>query len=246
MTTAGSALITIDANKLAAQNAIAKLKQFFEENQELTVLSNQSESLCEQADELKTISTAEQYTSAGELAVSLATVTAEVTAILNPYTEQRKLFNKSMIEIEKSYLEPAEVSRKQLKQAMGSFEQVQEVIRRQEESRQAAIAKQEQEAAALVEAQRLEAEGKTEEAAQVVQEAIEAPAPVVVTPKSYAKVSGVSLRTTWHWKFEENLDKLPEADLRKLISLLIIKDPGDEISCSGIAFCCSRQKHNPC
>jgi hypothetical protein len=90
---------------------------------------------------------------------------------------------------------------------------------RHERERQAAEARQrEREAAAIAEAAMLERAGEHAYAAAVVNEAIAAPAPVVVLPDAMKAIPGLKFRRTWKWRYVGDdraraLELLPRAYL---------------------------------
>lgn len=93
-----------------------------------------------------------------------------------------------------------------LKRKMTAYEQEERRKAREEQAR----LQKEQEDARLAEAARLEAEGKRAEAEHVLEEAADAPAPLVATPgKTLGNYGGTSFtRKTWHYEITD-FDQIP-------------------------------------
>ncbi len=138
-----------------------------------------------------------------------------------PLKQQIDQLKRAALEREREVAEPMErAEREYLKPAMMKYDQqVADQRRRDEQAAQSQL-KKEREDEALARASKLEAEGKTQEAAAVVEEPIVTPA--VVIPDTN-KTKGISYKTDW--KFEIiNKDLIPRAYLKV-----------DEVAIRGIA-----------
>lgn len=92
--------------------------------------------------------------------------------------------------------EAAQILNKKLRE----FDAEQERLRREREAAESARLKKEQEAAAVAEAESLQAIGETELAEQVILQAIETPAPVVVLQSAVPKMHEMQARETWQFE----------------------------------------------
>lgn len=144
------------------------------------------------------VSNAEDYTSAGEFLVQIKGVRKRIADTFDKPIKDAHAAHKSIIAAKKEHDAPLEEAEKLVKEKMGEWQREQERKRREEEDRLRREEQRKAEERALAEAERLENEGKTEQA-QAVIEAPPPPAPVVV-PSVVPKAQGVSHRINWKWR----------------------------------------------
>ncbi len=100
---------------------------------------------------------------------------------------------------ETAQLKPIKEERNRMAGLIVGWEREQERRRREADLRQQAALQQRLQDTAVEEAAALESAGEPDLAAQVLEQALDAPAPVVVTPSATVAVAGVSVRE--HWQF---------------------------------------------
>jgi len=148
--------------------------------------------------------------SAGEAALMKHEAKALLKQIgdtFDPLIESAHKQHRALIATKKSFTDP--IDRNVLlpvNTALTGYERRCEQQRREEHERQMAAARREREAVAFAEAQMLAAQGEHEAAEQVLEQEIEAPAPVVMVPRE--KIEGVSFRSVWDWWITD-LGKIP-------------------------------------
>jgi hypothetical protein len=81
-----------------------------------------------------------------------------------------------------------------------ALERLEAQRRREEEQRLAAIAQQEERERLAREAEHLEARGEPELAAQVLEQAVHAPPPVITVASTLPATKGVTTRENWQWR----------------------------------------------
>lgn len=116
--------------------------------------------------------------------------------------------HKDLLSKKKSFTDPVESVLNVLKRQMSDFQMKLERERRAEEAKRAEAARLEAQEQAMREAVLLESQGEKEAAEEVIQQAIEAPAPAVSLPKFQSSDFGRTTRTVWKWKIVD-LTKLP-------------------------------------
>lgn len=149
---------------------------------------------------LITVVDAEQYTEACEFIRAISRTRKEVEETFGPIKKKAHETWKESVAQEKKYLDPLEKAEKVVKGKIGIYLDAEEKKRLELEAAEREKARKEQDERALLEAAELERQGNTAAAEQVVQEAVSAPAPVVVIPKTVAKQEGISARKTWHFR----------------------------------------------
>lgn len=105
--------------------------------------------------------------------------------------------HKGAVANKKTDVDPLLVAEKLVKGKIIDYDEAEELARVQREQEKARRQKEIDDAAALKAAEALQAQGETELANQVIEEAAAAPAPVVVEQSTVQKFSGVSARETW-------------------------------------------------
>lgn len=192
-------------------------------------LSTQSTSLATKVKsitvvDMKTANQAAEYRTAGKA------ILKQIDDMFDPVIKSAHEQHKKAIALKKQFTDPINANViTPVNSQLTAFERKREQERQAEQRRLQEEARKEQEQRALEEAQHLQAQGQHEAAEQVVQEAIEAPAPVVLVEKE--KIEGVSMRSVWKWEIVD-LAKIPH-------NLLVVsKNPANglnqEISTTGI------------
>ena len=103
----------------------------------------------------------------------------------------------------KKHMDPLLKAEGDVKLKVGQFRLLEERKRRAEEQRLADIAKKEADERAMAEAAQLAANGEKELADIVIQEAVAAPAPVVVLESSVPRQEGISGRVNWDFRITD-------------------------------------------
>lgn len=145
----------------------------------------------------------ETYIAAGQLAHRIAERRKEVDEAFAPIIAQTRKAWQTAIDQKKRYLVPLELGQGEIDRKILQWDSAQRELRRRQEEELAAQKKREQEEQAIAEAAELARQGDHDLAEEVLQQAVEAPAPVVVVPNMTApKLEGFSKRTVWKWKVE--------------------------------------------
>ena len=109
---------------------------------------------------------------------------------------------KGICDKEGAALKPIKAARDRLAGLIYAWEQELQRLRREQELAESKRLQEQQQAQALEEAIALNDAGAVEMAEQVVEQAIAAPAPVVVLPSKAVRVDGVSIRENWTFAYE--------------------------------------------
>lgn len=117
-----------------------------------------------------------------------------------PFTDMAHKLHKALVARRDEIKAPLETIDTKLKNAIILFKADDDRRRREEEARLAETQRKADEARAATEAAALEAAGEPELAAAVLEQAIDAPAPVVVLQDT-TKVDGMSYRREWKWRW---------------------------------------------
>ena len=149
------------------------------------------------------ITTAEQMKAAAEKSKTIKAQMEEVDSAFDDLIKEAHSHHKNLIARKNKYWKPLSDALALIKRLMGRYEQAEEEKRRQLERELAAEAKRKADEQALAEAARLEKEGDSHGANQVLEEAMMAPAPVVVAQKTTPKVEGVSYRSVWRFRIKD-------------------------------------------
>lgn len=102
---------------------------------------------------------------------------------------------------ETAQLKPIKDARTRLAGLIFNYEQELQLVRREQERKAQEEEQQRREAAALEEASALSDQGAPEMAEQVLEQAIAAPAPVVIIPSRAVEVDGVTIRENWQFAY---------------------------------------------
>ena len=155
------------------------------------------------------INDAESYTFGAELLLGIKSLRKEVDATFDPLTQSAFENHRKIVAAKRKAETPLSEAEQTIKGAMVAFDREQQRLARIEEERQREIARREEEDRRLAEAALLEAEGTqfgdaamVAQAQQIVEEAIQRPAPVAIAPvlKATPKVSGISMKKSWAFR----------------------------------------------
>ena len=145
-----------------------------------------------------TISSAQDYTAAGEFVKSVDGLIREVEGSFKPLIEKAHMTHKAMIAEMNRHLTPLQTAKTMARGLMIGWDRLQEMKRREDEARLQDLARKVEEDAQLIAALAAEAAGLEDEAEAILKEEIYVP-PVIVS-KDVPKVQGVQFRTVWRWK----------------------------------------------
>lgn len=124
----------------------------------------------------------------------------DVEGWFKPLKEWAYRLHRAVCDREASVLKPLIAFESAAKTNAQEFRRKEERARREEEQRLQEIARRDEQERLAREAASLEARGETQLAAQVLEQAVAAPAPVVVLPTQIADTKGVSYRANWKWR----------------------------------------------
>lgn len=170
-------------------------------------LSSETNSIAVQAKAI-TVTDAASYQKASALIDTGNEILKEIGATFDPLIKNAHQLHKDLIAKKNVFAAPIEAALSAKKREMGNWQMEQDRLRRAEEARLAEEARKHAEALAVAEAQVLAQHGQTEAADEVIQQAIEAPAPTIVLPKFQSTDYGRSTRSVWRWKIVD-LTKIP-------------------------------------
>lgn len=188
---------------------------------DITVINNQANSAQTQLSKIGRIETAEQYEQAADLVKFGLTVLETIDETFDDHIAQAHQLHKGLLATKKRFADPVNAGVATVKQLIGDYQIREERRRKDEEERVAHVALKAQQESMFQEAQRVAAEGNHEEAEQIVNEALTAPAPTVIIPRSVTRVQGVSRRENWQFRIVDE-SKIPDeywvVDEKKLAS----------------------------
>lgn len=176
------------------------------------------------------IASTEDYEDACTFLQFIAGRKKQVDEVFDPIVKKAHETHKEAVAQKKKVMDPLVMAELTVKGKVRSYSDEQERIRKAEEIRLQAEAKAAADAAALVEAAQLEAQGDKELADLVIENAASAPAPVVVLPPATPRVSGVSTRSNWKFRYRNgelaSLKELVQAAAKddSLLAYLTHKD----------------------
>ena len=153
-----------------------------------------------------TISSAQDYTAAGEFVKSVDGLIREVEGSFKPLIEKAHMTHKAMIAEMNRHLTPLQTAKTMARGLMIGWDRLQEMKRREEEARLQDLARKVEEEAKIQAALQAAIEGRPEEADAILNEEIYVP-PVIVK-KDVPKVQGVRFQTVWRWRIKD-LSKIP-------------------------------------
>lgn len=123
-----------------------------------------------------------------------------VQAFFAPFKNMAHQLHKALCDRENEILGPILRLDGHLRDAISGYKSEQDRLRRLEEQRQAEERHQAEQTRLAAEAAALETSGDVEMAAAVIEQAITAPAPVVVLPDVTKSVEGLKFRRAWKWR----------------------------------------------
>lgn len=124
----------------------------------------------------------------------------EVESWFKPLKDFAYRLHRMVCDREAAVLRPLTAFEALAKENAQAFRRQEERKRRDEEQRLQEIARREEQERLQREAELLEQRGEPELAAQVIEQAISAPAPVVVVPSALPETRGVAYRANWKWR----------------------------------------------
>jgi hypothetical protein len=154
--------------------------------------------LTAQAEELS-VEDQHSYEEAAEFLKSVKALAGEITDTFGPIKDKAHQAHKEACAQEKKFLDPLNQIEARVKQKMTTYYLAEEKKRREEQLRLEAEAKKKQEEEALRNAEHLEAQGHGEEAAAVIQDAIDT-VPVVNPTTEQPSAAGVSVRKVFKYR----------------------------------------------
>jgi hypothetical protein len=146
------------------------------------------------------VATHEQYTEACDFIKAVARTRKEVEDTFGPIKQKAHAAWKETVAQENKFLAPLDQATTLVKGKIGSFLAEQERQRRAEEEKAREIARKEAEDRAIAEAAELARQGESKAAEQVIEQAVSAPAPVVVIPNAVQKQEGIATRKVWKYR----------------------------------------------
>lgn len=151
-----------------------------------------------------TVTDSNTYAQAGEMVRGLKALAKRITEYMADDIKRAHELHKSLTRKRAQAVDPIEAEARRLGREMAAWDAEQQRRRREEEARLAREAKAREEALALEQAALMREQGVPEaEAMAVVEQAIEAPAPVVTLAPAAPKVEGVSYRSDWRFEITD-------------------------------------------
>jgi len=147
-----------------------------------------------------TVRNVEEYERGVNLVRHISDLRKQIEETFNPIVAKAYAAHKEAVAQRDKFLKPLDINRAEVDRKLLTFKSEQERKRRDEERRLAEEARRKAEADALAEAAELERNGEKELAAQIVEQQIVAPAPVVSVPTTVPKVAGFTTQKIWRWK----------------------------------------------
>lgn len=138
------------------------------------------------------------YTDAGTFLRLIKTRRAKIADTFNEPINAAHRAHKAMLAAKQEHDKPAADAERIVKNKMGAYQAEEERKRRVEENRLREIARKEEEDRRLAEAAWLEAQGRKEQAEQVISAPV--PTPTVVVPSQVPKAEGISTRKVWKYR----------------------------------------------
>lgn len=132
----------------------------------------------------------------------------QIAETFDPLVANAHKLHKDLLGTKKQFADPIEAALRSIKRQMADWQMKLERERRAKEAEESEKARKE----ALEQAQRealvLEGQGEAEAAEEIVQQAIEAPAPAISLPAFNSSEFGRTTRSVWKWKIVD-LSKIP-------------------------------------
>lgn len=171
------------------------------------------------------VKTENDYATASKYKDTAKAILDEIGKTFDSHIAAAYKAHKDLIATKKKFSDPVEAVVRGLNGQMSAFTEQKKRETRLEEARLAEESRKHQETIAASHAAQLELQGHHEAAAQVIEEAIAAPTPVVMMERFNPNDYGRSERTAWKWKI---------TDLKKLNLEMLQVVNGNEISTTGI------------
>jgi hypothetical protein len=147
-----------------------------------------------------TVVDAEEYEFACSFLSMISKRKRQVGETFDPIVQKAHAAWKEAIAQREKFLKPLDQAEMDVKRKVTVWRMEEDRKRRLEEERLSEIARKEREEAAIAEAAALEANGEKELADMVMQEAAEAPAPIVVAMSTVPWQEGIAKKTTWKFR----------------------------------------------
>jgi hypothetical protein len=147
-----------------------------------------------------TVGDSEDYEMACSFLTLIATRKKQVGETFDPIVQKAYAAWKEATAQRSKFLDPLDEAEINVKRKVTVWRLESERLRQEKEARDAAIAKKAADDQALQEAEQLIANGEPELADMVLQNAAEAPPPVVVAPSTVPKQEGIAKKTTWKFR----------------------------------------------
>lgn len=169
-----------------------------EQTPEIIEVNTLALSVPDQAKQITAIKTAEDYTRAGNILLTIKEIRKKIENTFKPIKQKMDAAKKEVLDQEKAADKPLAEAESYIKPLIAGYLAEQEKIRLAEEARLREIARKEEEERQLQAALAAEAEGQNEEAEAIISAPVQA-APIVV-PKTVPKVPGVNMRKEWKFR----------------------------------------------
>lgn len=157
-----------------------------------------------------TVSDPDAFMKASEQVKALNSTEDEINELMEPFIKKLFAAHRAATAIRSSYLTPIQAETKRLKGEREQFAAEEERKRREAAQRAQEGARQREEARLIEEARLAAAEGKTEVAEAILEEAVTVEAPAVELPSTVPQVQGVSFRSVWEWVLNDVTKLKPE------------------------------------
>jgi hypothetical protein len=167
-----------------------------------------------------TVNSADDFEYAGEFLLMLANKKKQVESVFEPICKAAHAAWKAATGQRDKFLSPLMTAELAVKGKVSIYLAEEERKRREQERIEADALRVQREAEAAAQAELLASQGEPELAQMVIEEEKAAPAPVVILQSSTPKVTGISSRSTWKWRYE----KSPEDTLRLLVKAAAADD----------------------
>lgn len=182
------------------RNPVDLLREYVESDCALELATEHERRVQALAGETAAVTDAASFTHVGELLVDVAGHRKDVTDWFKPIKDWAFRLHRAICDRENAVLRPLTAFESTAKSNAQAWQREQERLRREEEQRlQEEARRQEQERLAR-EAEQLEQRGEPELAAQVLEQAVHAPAPVIALQSRVPDVKGMSFRSNWKWR----------------------------------------------
>ena len=216
-----STALTLDQTVTTLQTDVTeKLKLFFGSLEDLNSLIRMSSALVEQSKAITVFardnrgqivkSDPAAYVKACEQVEALNSTIEQIEELFEPFASVLFKAHRTVTKLRGDNLLAPQGEVKRLKMEREQFASEEERKRRQAAEAAQEEARRAEQERLLSEAQRVAAEGHSEAAEAIFQEAVEVEAPAVVLPSTVPQVAGVSYRSVWEWTLVDKMKLKPE------------------------------------